>query len=591
MSVLKSLDLCFSLDLCGTTTSAHEMHRTPYSTGMAVLVTLAFNFASADVGSAYSDGVPQIVFTANGKTNLVLRVGDPISYSWNVTGATSVSSYETTDGPYCGLPYPNAPGQIPWTARSSKGSSSTNVSTCQGDGTFFVSIEAIGNGGRAHRTIAIHVLGNEINAAALSGSDCGARINLADQMLGSRPGEILVDRSCGTLWTTQVELHSHHSLVFTDTSPTSYAFVGAPGRSMIRVYDPNKTWGVQTVPGRVGVHVVGAGARLTILRAASAMDTVVGFDNCADCGLENLTVDGSTGYPTIAAMSRQDTRPTFQDLNILGALTRVAQRSALGVLGSKQGIFDTISIIGGGQEALALGTLEPSWFPNDVPTSDGTANSLFANILTQQSPANGIGLGGFYDAAANNPPRTTYLTCSSNVHDNTFINVNSTWNGTNLGASWADNPWDRNGINMQCANNNQFLGVTATYNYFSGIRLNIARDNTFDNVLSYGNGLARYSVNGHGIYLDWGAPPPYDNSGNVFTGMSFGIGGGLRGIRIYRPNSSGNTFYVRTRSSTIYDDGRNTNMYGPAARKSRHVRVRRMAMAASVSARAGALPP
>src|SRR5437764_3166614 len=150
----------------------HEMDGSRHWARTAAVLTLAFNFASVNIGRADSDGVPQIVFTANGKTNLVLRVGDPISYSWNVTGATSVSSSETTDGPYCGLPYPNAWGQITWIVWSSTGNSSTNVPTCQADGTFFISIEATGNGGRAHRTIAIHVLGNEINAAALSGSYC-----------------------------------------------------------------------------------------------------------------------------------------------------------------------------------------------------------------------------------------------------------------------------------------------------------------------------------------------------------------------------------------------------------------------------------
>ena len=49
-------------------------------------------------------------------------------------------------------------------------------------------------------------------ASAYSGSDCGAKINTVDGVLGSASGTIQVDPSCGTSWTTQVVLSPNHNL-------------------------------------------------------------------------------------------------------------------------------------------------------------------------------------------------------------------------------------------------------------------------------------------------------------------------------------------------------------------------------------------
>jgi hypothetical protein len=47
-----------------------------------------------------------------------------------------------------------------------------------------------------------------------TGADCGAKINAQDVALGANPGQIVVNRACGTTWTTAVSLGTNHSLVF-----------------------------------------------------------------------------------------------------------------------------------------------------------------------------------------------------------------------------------------------------------------------------------------------------------------------------------------------------------------------------------------
>ncbi len=55
---------------------------------------------------------------------------------------------------------------------------------------------------------------NTVVAATQSGSDCGAKINTADSSLGATAGEIWVNQSCGTTWTTALTLSANHVLRF-----------------------------------------------------------------------------------------------------------------------------------------------------------------------------------------------------------------------------------------------------------------------------------------------------------------------------------------------------------------------------------------
>ena len=72
-----------------------------------------------------------------------------------------------------------------------------------------------------------------VNAAEFSGSDCGAKINAADTLLGSTGGEIDVNQACGTTWTTQVVLSANHNLVFTQTGTYVVAGITVSGSNTI----------------------------------------------------------------------------------------------------------------------------------------------------------------------------------------------------------------------------------------------------------------------------------------------------------------------------------------------------------------------
>jgi hypothetical protein len=63
-----------------------------------------------------------------------------------------------------------------------------------------------------------------LEASQFGGSDCGAKVNAADAALGKARGEINVDSSCGTNWTTPVVLGAHHNLKITQTE--SYVIQG-----------------------------------------------------------------------------------------------------------------------------------------------------------------------------------------------------------------------------------------------------------------------------------------------------------------------------------------------------------------------------
>jgi hypothetical protein len=61
------------------------------------------------------------------------------------------------------------------------------------------------------------IVGNVNNirfADQYTGSDCGAKINVADTELGSAAGEIWVNNSCGLAWTNPVNLNAGHVLRF-----------------------------------------------------------------------------------------------------------------------------------------------------------------------------------------------------------------------------------------------------------------------------------------------------------------------------------------------------------------------------------------
>jgi len=64
--------------------------------------------------------------------------------------------------------------------------------------------------------------GRTVNAATLSGADCGARINAAEASLGENAGQIVVTDACGmSKWSPVLISHDHHALVFHGAGPYS----------------------------------------------------------------------------------------------------------------------------------------------------------------------------------------------------------------------------------------------------------------------------------------------------------------------------------------------------------------------------------
>jgi hypothetical protein len=63
-------------------------------------------------------------------------------------------------------------------------------------------------------------------ASQFAGGDCGAKINAADTVLGIKGGQIWVDHTCGTTWTTQPVLHN--SLVFVDDFRANLSGLACP---------------------------------------------------------------------------------------------------------------------------------------------------------------------------------------------------------------------------------------------------------------------------------------------------------------------------------------------------------------------------
>jgi len=71
------------------------------------------------------------------------------------------------------------------------------------------------------------------DASKFEGNDCGAKINAADAALGKSRGEIDVDPSCGTNWTTQVVLSANHNLKVTQAETFVMQGITVAGNNVI----------------------------------------------------------------------------------------------------------------------------------------------------------------------------------------------------------------------------------------------------------------------------------------------------------------------------------------------------------------------
>jgi len=73
-----------------------------------------------------------------------------------------------------------------------------------------------------------------------TGGDCGAKINFQDTALGANPGMILVNRACGTTWSTAVTISANHHLYFIQSGlfTTSAAITVGQGAGIVGLPTP-----------------------------------------------------------------------------------------------------------------------------------------------------------------------------------------------------------------------------------------------------------------------------------------------------------------------------------------------------------------
>jgi len=95
-----------------------------------------------------------------------------------------------------------------------------------------------------------------VYASRFAGSDCGAKINAADAWLGSLPGEIWIDRACGTVWTTNLRLSGSRVLRFVQGGTYKVTKIVLP-------------------PGQNRLSIIASGVGMTVLQAASPNTPVI----------------------------------------------------------------------------------------------------------------------------------------------------------------------------------------------------------------------------------------------------------------------------------------------------------------------------
>lgn len=347
------------------------------------------------------------------------------------------------------------------------------------------------------------------------GADCGARINSADSSLGSQAGEIWVNQLCGTNWSTTVNLSSGRTLRFVQGG------VFTAGVANVQMIASIGSAGVH----KSNIHVVGTGIGQTYLQAANPgaqLGSILQFAYCDDCSVENLTADGNNNT-TVVLVDEMNTRFAARNVRLLADTTFNASRDyCIHIRGSQFGTYENIDLRGGSQDAIDIGL-----GPFGHPTQAAQWNH-FTNIVAHDSPWNGIDLGG---------------TPALIVQNNTFTNLTLVGNGTYSGGSD-----DRNGLNLNYASYNQFQGVKAWNNQWSGIRINGGVGNVFTGIDSQQNGRAGAN-SGDAIRLEY-ATAENPNYGNIFIGNVRSWGSNYA-VQTKGTNTSYNVFNLEIGSSPI----------------------------------------
>lgn len=171
-----------------------------------------------------------------------LNFAPPLTFGTiNVTGNASVgNNLAVTNNETVG-------GTLGVTGLSTVGSSSVTGNESVG-GTFGVtglstlaSLTVTGN--TTFSVLNANNIESVLFADQATGADCGAKINAQDVALGANPGQIVVNRACGTTWTTAVSLGANHSLVFNQPGVFTLSAAVTMGQGSAISGLPNSTVG------------------------------------------------------------------------------------------------------------------------------------------------------------------------------------------------------------------------------------------------------------------------------------------------------------------------------------------------------------
>jgi hypothetical protein len=122
-------------------------------------------------------------------------------------------------------------------------------------------------------------------AAEFAGPDCGAKIMTADRALASNSGEIWVDNSCGTTWTTAVNLSAGHVLRFVQGG----LYVTRSGVTL-----SGATSGIVGPPTAVAIGGTSRQASVTLMAATgSNLPAVLTMGPGYGVVADNIAVDGN----------------------------------------------------------------------------------------------------------------------------------------------------------------------------------------------------------------------------------------------------------------------------------------------------------
>ncbi len=148
-----------------------------------------------------------VFLTVNGKSRVVVAVGDTVTYEWGAKGATSTRSTYTIDAPTTCGGESGSTGPFPWIATSTKGTRDLPATLCQAGRTYTITYtvkNAVGVEESAMAIVEVQKATAEFTATPLSGSSPLTTIFTWKRGASCEPG--LYELSYGDGYTDTIEV-------------------------------------------------------------------------------------------------------------------------------------------------------------------------------------------------------------------------------------------------------------------------------------------------------------------------------------------------------------------------------------------------